>query len=81
MSSLVEPTRSIELAGRPGELAADLGWTARLHEWSTTVDHKKIGIMYVVMAIVFLVIGGSMWIIAHLNHAMMPMDQVMQQMR
>ena len=58
MSSLVEPTRSIELAGRPGEHAADLSWTALLHEWSTTVDHKKIGIMYVLMAIVFLVIGG-----------------------
>jgi len=29
-----------------------------LHEWTTTVDHKKIGIMYVLMAVVFLVIGG-----------------------
>lgn len=33
-------------------------WTAALHDWVTTVDHKKIGIMYVLMAIVFLVIGG-----------------------
>jgi cytochrome c oxidase subunit 1 len=33
-------------------------WTAVLHDWVTTVDHKKIGIMYVVLAIVFLVIGG-----------------------
>src|SRR6516165_8701282 len=33
-------------------------WTAVLHEWVTTVDHKKIGIMYVLMAVVFLVIGG-----------------------
>jgi cytochrome c oxidase subunit 1 len=33
-------------------------WTAILHEWVTTVDHKKIGIMYILMAIVFLVIGG-----------------------
>src|SRR3954451_5108964 len=33
-------------------------WTAVLHEWATTVDHKKIGIMYVLMAVVFLVIGG-----------------------
>lgn len=32
--------------------------TATLHEWVTTVDHKKIGIMYVLMAIVFLVIAG-----------------------
>src|SRR5438270_4769391 len=33
-------------------------WTAVLHDWATTVDHKKIGIMYVIMAVVFLVIGG-----------------------
>ncbi len=33
-------------------------WTARLHEWVITVDHKRIGIMYVLMAIVFLVIAG-----------------------
>ena len=31
--------------------------------------------------IVLLVIGGSTWIIAHLNHNMMPMGQAMQQMR
>jgi cytochrome c oxidase subunit 1 len=33
-------------------------WTAVLHEWVTTVDHKKIGLMYIVMAVIFLVIGG-----------------------
>lgn len=33
-------------------------WTARLHEWVVTVDHKRIGIMYVLMAVVFLVIAG-----------------------
>src|SRR5438552_3525895 len=32
--------------------------TGVLHDWVTTVDHKKIGVMYVLMAIVFLVIGG-----------------------
>src|SRR6266404_7970302 len=37
---------------------ARLPWTAMLHDWVTTVDHKKIGIMYVLMAVVFLVIGG-----------------------
>src|SRR5262245_27179638 len=29
-----------------------------LNEWLTTVDHKKIGILYVVMAMVFMIIGG-----------------------
>ncbi len=32
--------------------------TGILHEWVTTVDHKKIGIMYVLMAVFFLVVGG-----------------------
>ena len=31
--------------------------------------------------IVFLVIGGSLWIMGHLNHAMMPMDQIMKMQR
>src|ERR1700752_1757448 len=30
----------------------------RLHEWVTTVDHKRLGTMYIVYALVFLVIGG-----------------------
>ena len=48
--AVVEKEPELAQASRP--------WTAVLHEWVTTVDHKKIGIMYVLMAIVFLVIGG-----------------------
>jgi cytochrome c oxidase subunit 1 len=33
-------------------------WTVYLHDYITTVDHKKIGILYILMALVFLVIGG-----------------------
>src|SRR5271170_2644896 len=29
-----------------------------LHDWVTTVDHKKLGILYILYALVFLVIGG-----------------------
>ncbi len=29
-----------------------------LHEWVTTVDHKRLGILYIVYALIFLVIGG-----------------------
>jgi cytochrome c oxidase subunit 1 len=45
----------------------ELGWPAqvasppvvsRLHGWITTVDHKRLGIMYILYALVFLVIGG-----------------------
>ncbi|MGH7222658.1 MAG: cytochrome c oxidase subunit I, partial [Gemmataceae bacterium] len=33
-------------------------WEAVFHEWIATVDHKKIGILYIVMAVVFLVVAG-----------------------
>ena len=29
-----------------------------LHEWVTTVDHKRLGILYLLYALIFLVIGG-----------------------
>jgi heme/copper-type cytochrome/quinol oxidase subunit 1 len=37
-------------AGRP--------WVQTLHEWVTTVDHKRLGILYVLLALMFLIIGG-----------------------
>src|SRR5882757_7823084 len=30
----------------------------RLHDWVTTVDHKRLGILYILYALLFLVIGG-----------------------
>src|ERR1700680_1402422 len=30
----------------------------RLHDWVVTVDHKKLGILYILYALLFLVIGG-----------------------
>src|SRR5215813_67476 len=41
---------SMEGAGRP--------WTDVVHEWVTTVDHKRLGILYIVYALLFLVIAG-----------------------
>src|SRR5271163_923825 len=35
-----------------------LPWVDALHEWVTTVDHKRLGILYIVYALIFLVIGG-----------------------
>jgi cytochrome c oxidase subunit I len=32
--------------------------TAWLHDWVVTVDHKKLGVLYILYAILFLVIGG-----------------------
>ncbi len=33
-------------------------WLEVLHDWVTTVDHKKIGLMYIGYALIFLVIAG-----------------------
>jgi cytochrome c oxidase subunit 1 len=33
-------------------------WLDVLHDWVTTVDHKKIGLMYIGYALIFLVIAG-----------------------
>ena len=33
---------------------------SRLYEWLTTVDHKKIGVMYVATAFFFFMLGGVM---------------------
>jgi cytochrome c oxidase subunit 1 len=42
--------------GTVGQDARPIG--ERLHDWVVTVDHKKLGILYIVYGIVFLVIGG-----------------------
>ena len=34
------------------------GLLTRLHEWVVTVDHKRLGIMYVVAGLAFFVIAG-----------------------
>jgi cytochrome c oxidase subunit 1 len=42
----------------PGPRAAARSFPEILHEWVTTVDHKRLGIMYIVYGLVFLVLGG-----------------------
>jgi cytochrome c oxidase subunit I len=41
---------------RPDEAAR--GALEMLHDWVVTVDHKKLGMMYILFALLFLVIGG-----------------------
>jgi cytochrome c oxidase subunit 1 len=41
------------------EVPASRALTLRLHEWVTTLDHKRIGILYILYALVFLIVGGS----------------------
>src|SRR6266849_947025 len=50
MSSDAIAIQTAEAAGRP--------WVETLHEWVTTVDHKRLGIQYILYALVFLIIGG-----------------------
>src|SRR5439155_15223818 len=40
------------------EASSPSGFAATLHDWVVTVDHKRLGIMYVVTGLIFLVIGG-----------------------
>ncbi len=42
----------------PGINAAARPFVDTLHAWVTTVDHKRLGILYIVYALFFLVIGG-----------------------
>src|SRR5216684_79974 len=50
MSSDVIAIQTAEAAGRP--------WVQTLHEWVTTIDHKRLGVLYILYALFFLVIGG-----------------------
>ena len=40
-----------DLAPQPPSLS-------RLHEWVVTVDHKRLGIMYITTGLIFFMIGG-----------------------
>ena len=50
MSSDAIAMQTAENGGRP--------WVAVLHDWVTTADHKRIGILYILYALLFLIIGG-----------------------
>jgi cytochrome c oxidase subunit 1 len=40
------------------ELPVSRPFPLRLHEWVTTVDHKRLGLLYILFALVFLMAGG-----------------------
>src|ERR1700747_3127212 len=42
----------------PGVQIDERPWVDTLHEWVITVDHKRLGVMYIVYALLFLVIAG-----------------------
>ncbi len=49
---------STEAIALPRTEAVSRPFVDALHEWVTTVDHKRLGILYIVYALIFLVIGG-----------------------
>jgi cytochrome c oxidase subunit 1 len=40
-----------------------LGIPSALHEWVITVDHKRLGIMYIIMTLLFFLIAGSLAVV------------------
>ena len=49
---------STESIAWPSPAADSRSFVDTLHEWVTTVDHKRLGILYIVYALVFLLIAG-----------------------
>jgi cytochrome c oxidase subunit 1 len=47
-----------DLITLPGVQEAPLPFVDRLHGWVTTVDHKRLGLMYILYSLIFLLIGG-----------------------
>jgi cytochrome c oxidase subunit 1 len=69
---------STESIAWPERSAAPLPWVQRLHPWVTTVDHKRLGLLYIFYALLFLVAGGMeaivmrIQLIRPLNHFVSP---------
>src|SRR5579859_371921 len=42
----------------PGTQIETRPWVDELHQWLATVDHKRLGILYIVSALLFLAVGG-----------------------
>jgi cytochrome c oxidase subunit 1 len=45
---------------RPHPVYREFSWSETLYRWVATVDHKKLGLMYVVSALLFFVVSGIM---------------------
>src|SRR6201991_4956314 len=53
----------------PANRATDVSFVDRLHRLVVTVDHKKLGLMYIGTALVFLVVAGLMAVAIRLQLA------------
>src|SRR5262249_35774470 len=53
-----ENAMSLDAVAIPDVRIESPPWTEVLHEWVTTVDHKRIGLLYIAYALMFLVVAG-----------------------
>jgi cytochrome c oxidase subunit 1 len=58
MDSIAKQPLDLESITRSGPITPGKPVLSFLHEWVVTVDHKKLGIMYILYALSFLVVGG-----------------------
>src|SRR5215813_80431 len=59
--------------------AAGRSWVEVLHEWVMTVDHKRLGILYILYALFFLVVAGIEATIIRIQLMRPPFDLVSPQ--
>src|SRR3954451_12854727 len=45
---------------RPSETPPEFSFSESMYRWIATVDHKRLGLMYIATALVFLLISGTM---------------------
>jgi cytochrome c oxidase subunit I len=69
MASIDYPLQRPEAAGR------EFSFSETLHTWVTTVDHKKLGLMYITSALLFFVAAGLMATVMRLQLAF-PLNHV-----
>jgi cytochrome c oxidase subunit 1 len=58
MDSIAKQPQDLGSFTHAGPITAGKPVLSYLHEWVVTVDHKKLGIMYILYALFFLVVGG-----------------------
>ncbi len=58
MDSIAKQPLDLESSTAPGTITPGKPVLSFLHEWVVTVDHKKLGMMYILYALIFLVVGG-----------------------
>src|SRR4051812_2528351 len=59
MSSNAITVSAVQIQERP--------WVDKLHQWVTTADHHRIGILYILSSLFFLAIGGGEGLIIRLQ--------------